>query len=59
MNLGNFVMFINFVSKCCQVSPDNTDRNSLRLSFRRNAAKKGKYYQNINISLYGYGGDYG
>ena len=52
-------MFINFVSKCCQVSPDNTDRNSLRLSFRRNAAKKGKYYQNINISLYGYGGDYG
>lgn len=29
------------------------------LSFRRNAAKNGKYYQNINISLYGYGGDYG
>ncbi len=46
-------------SKYYQFDTDNIDENSLRLSVKRNEIKNEKYYQNINISLYGCGGDYG
>ena len=52
-------MFINFASKCYQVRADNADRSSRVLSFRRSEVRNEKYYQNINISLYGCDDDYG
>ena len=51
-------MLINLNSKCYQSGADNVDENSLKLSFIRNEAENEKYHQNININLYGYGGDY-
>ena len=58
MSFGKFVMCINFKSKYYQPHPDNADRGSLELSIR-GVDENEKYYQNINISMYGYGGDYG
>ena len=51
-------MCINFKSKYYQPHPDNADRSSLELSLRRRDENE-DYYQNINISVYGYGCDYG
>ena len=52
-------MLINVNSKYCQFDTDNIDDNSLNLSFRRDEPENEKYYQNINISVYGYDDDYG
>ena len=52
-------MIINVNSKYCQFDTDNIDDNSLNLSFRRDEPENEKYYQNINISLYGCDDDYG
>jgi len=51
-------MCINFKSKYYQPHPDNADRSSLELSLRGRDENE-DYYQNINISVYGYGCDYG
>lgn len=52
-------MFTNINSKYYQSATDNVDENSLKLSFIRSEAEYEKYHQNINIDLYGHGGDYG
>ncbi len=52
-------MCINFKSKYYQPHPDNADRSSMKLSLRGVEVENEKYYQNINISLYGDGSEYG